>query len=91
MTTLENLLGPIFAHKPRPKSDPSYGRFRRLVKKHGSTYEIADDGYVEIAPFGQHQKGLKIPHHDWVETFSRLEAVLDGHWKPDADGYVVEE
>tara|TARA_B100000287_G_scaffold325394_1_gene309549 strand:+ start:695 stop:883 length:189 start_codon:yes stop_codon:yes gene_type:complete len=62
-----------------------------LVKKIGSTYEIASDDYVEIAPFDGYPKGLKIPHYFWGETLDRLEAVLDGHWKPDADGYVVEE
>ena len=88
--SIENLLGQILAPKPKKKADPAYGKFRRLVAKHGSTYDVTSDEYIEIAAFGEFTKGLSFPHYSWGESLHRLESAIDGTWVPDADGYLGE-
>lgn len=88
--SIERLLGQILAPKPKRKADPNYGKFRRLVAKHGSTYDVTSDEYIEIAAFGEFHKGLQFPHYNWAESLARLEGAIDGSWPPDADGYVGE-
>jgi hypothetical protein len=87
---LENLLGQILIGKPKRKADPDYNKFRRVIKKEGTTYTISSDGYIDVAPFKSFEKGLVFPHYHWGESLRRLEGAIDGSWVPDADGYVGE-
>ena len=88
--SVEKLLGQVLASKPKPKANPDYGKFRRLIAKNGATYTVTGDEYIEIAPFGKFAKGLNFPHYSWGESFDRLESAIDGSWVPDADGYLGE-
>jgi hypothetical protein len=88
--SIEKLLGQILTPKPKRKADPDYGKFRRLIAKHGAVYAVTNDDYVEIKPFGSFSKGLQFPHYSWGESLARLEGAINGSWPPDADGYVGE-
>jgi hypothetical protein len=72
---LDDILGNLFRppRKPKRKADPDYGKFRRLCKKHGLTYTVADDGYVDIdAPDGA---SFSIGEN-WDQRLIRLEMII---------------
>jgi hypothetical protein len=75
--SLDELLGNLFRppRKPKSKADPDYGKFRRLCKKHGLTYTVADDGYVDVdAPDGAR---FTVGTGYWDERLGRLEEILE--------------
>lgn len=93
MTSLsvEQILGQFLMPKKKRKADPYYGKFRRLIKKNGTTYSIDKfNNWIDIEPFGKFEKGLNYPHYDWRESLDRLEQALDGSWLPDEDGCLYE-
>ena len=68
--------------KAKRKADPDYGKFRRLCKKHGLTYEVADDGYVDIeCPDGNR---FSIGQ-GWDMRAYRLEEIITTGYDPDHD------
>ena len=71
---LDEVLGRLFKPtKEKRKADPDYGRFRRLCKKHALTYEVADDGYVDVeCPDGNR---FSIGQ-GWDQRARRLEEIL---------------
>ena len=80
---LDDVLGKLFKPvKAKRKADPNYGRFRRLCKKHSLTYEVADDGYVDVeCPDGNR---FSIGQ-GWDQRARRLEEILDTGYDPDSD------
>jgi hypothetical protein len=56
------------------KADPSYGRFRRLCKKHALTYKVADDGYVDVECLDGTRFSIG---QGWDQRVSRLEEILE--------------
>ena len=88
--SVEKLLGQILAPKPKRKADPDYGKFRRLIAKSRTTYEVTNDGYIIVAPFDKFAEGLFFPHYDWGESFRRLKGAIGGSWIVDEHGIVGE-
>lgn len=54
-----------------------YGRFRRLIKKLGTSYIIAPDGYLDIEPFEGFPQGISVYHYDWIETMRNVKNAID--------------
>lgn len=86
LSVLSRDLAKLFsAPKSKRKADPDYGRFRRLVAKHGLDYRIPGDGFIEIKPCAVLPRGLTTAHYDWSETLGRIEhciaspSVVDEH------------
>jgi hypothetical protein len=83
--TLEKALGQLFGpgklaptefKLKRKRQDPVYRMFRALCKKHGITYKIAPDCYIDlVAPDGS--KFAYGHYGDWSETLTRLEQVIE--------------
>lgn len=92
---LDEILGPLIvppgAKRKKPKYErldrKEYDQFRRLVKKLGTTYTIADDGYVEIAPFKNYPDGITTAHYNWTETLQRIENALEHPDQLETGGY----
>jgi hypothetical protein len=81
---LDDVLGKLFKQpKPKRKADPDYGAFRRLCKRHGLTYAIANDGYVDVeAPDG----ARFAIGQNWDQRVSRLETILETGYDPGHGG-----
>lgn len=84
---LSKALGKVFApKKPRAKSDPDYGRFRALAKKHALKYRVDRDGFIEIEACSALPRGLTTAHYGWGETLMRVEHCISTPSAVDADG-----
>ena len=85
-------LGPLIAPPKRKKreSRKEYDQFRRLVKKLGTTYIVAEDGYVELDPFENFPEGIKTAHFNWPETLQRIESALEHPDLLEPGGYWVD-
>lgn len=93
LTKLSVELGKWFS-KPKPKYErldrKEYDKFRRIVKKLGTTYTIAGDGYVEIAPFENFPEGITTFHFSWSETLDRIENALENPDQLEPGGFWTE-
>ena len=72
---LDDHLGKLFKPvKRKRKQDPDYAKFCRLCKKHSLTYEVADDGYVDV----ECPDGTRFSiGENWDQRVSRLETILE--------------
>ena len=77
---LDEVLGKLFKpEKRKRKPDPDYGKFRRLCKKHGLTYTVADDGYVDVECPDKTRFSIG---QGWDQRVSRLEEIIETGYDP---------
>lgn len=80
----------LAAKKARRKVDhhrKARETFKRIVRELGTTFEVSNDGYVEVAPWAGYPLGFTTLHHDWTETHERFEHALGDPRALSEDGY----
>lgn len=84
---------PAVARKPATKPvDPSRAALLALEKRHGFKGRLEWDGgwrdYV-VKPCAVFPRGLSTQHHDWWETFDRVDGAIDNYeFVVDEDGHL---
>ena len=76
----DEVLGKLFKPvKRKRRPDHDYGIFRRLCLKHALTYEVADDGYVDV----ECPDGTRFSiGQGWDQRVSRLEEIIETGYDP---------
>lgn len=80
LTAPNGIKAPSLATRGRPKVDPAYTAFRKLVKEHGWKYRVYPEcgiNYIEIQPTKLWPKGLDTLHYCWGETLGRIQHCLE--------------
>jgi hypothetical protein len=93
MITLQRELNRMFRAKPARQPDlhaKARRQFKAVAARHGFTFKVERDGYIECSPCAALPKGLTTAHYDWTETLDRIEACIASPEFVDDKGYYSE-